>query len=45
MRPTESIYSQRDYITIIYYYTLLHVSALSGLLLRRKQIYEMYRTF
>ena len=38
MRPTESIYSQRDYITITYCCTLLHVSTLSGLLLVRKHI-------
>lgn len=47
MRPTECIYSQCDYIkvTCAYYCNLLHVSALSGPLLGRKQIYEMYRTF
>ena len=45
MRPTECIYSQCDYITITYYHNLLHVSALSGTLLGRKQMYEMYRSF
>lgn len=43
MRPTECIYSQCDCIAITYYYNLLHISVLSGPLLERKQIYEMYR--
>lgn len=45
MIPTECIYSQCDCIAITYYHNLLHVSVLSGPLLGRKQIYEMYRTF